>query len=109
VRVNVWVVLPAVLTAPILIGYTPPVSGPGVPEMVAVPPPFVVKWRPLGSVPISLREGAGYPDEVTTKVPDVLGANDAASPLVIAGACSTTRVKGWIKVPTVLCAVKSMG
>jgi hypothetical protein len=54
--------------------------------MVAVPPPFVVKWRPVGRVPISLREGAGYPVAVTAKDPVVPTVNVAVAGLVIAGA-----------------------
>src|SRR5579862_5216871 len=70
-KVKVWmafVLLP--LFAQIVNPYSPAVPAAGVPLRVAVPFPLSVKETPFGSVPVSVREDAGLPIEVTVKEPE---------------------------------------
>ena len=67
---------------------------------------------PLGSVPLSVRDGVGVPVVVTEKVPAVPTVNVVLLPLVSTGAVPvvfTVRVKVWgAGVPTPLLAVNVM-
>jgi len=68
-----------------------------------------LKVTPLGSVPVSAREGVGAPVVVTEKVPTVPTVNVVRLALVMTGAVFTVRVKLWLPgVPTALVAVKVM-
>jgi len=78
--------------------YVPPVPAPAVPLSVAVPFPLSLNVTPLGSVPVSVRDGVGVPVVVTVKLPAVPTINVVLLALVIAGACVvfTVRVKPWL-------------
>jgi len=90
-------------------GEEPAVAAPGVPLSVPVPLPLSVKVTPLGSVPVSVRDGVGVPVVVTW--------NDPAEPtlkvvlvlLVMAGAWSTVSVKFCEVFPEVLVALMAIG
>jgi len=69
-----------------------------------------LKVTPLGSVPVSVREGVGAPVVVTENVPGVPTVNVVLLALVMTGAVFTVRVKLWLAaVPTPLMAVNVMG
>ena len=55
--------------AVIVNGYVPPETGPGIPEIVAVPSPLSVNATPVGSVPVSDKTHVGNPVDMTLKVP----------------------------------------
>src|SRR5437879_1209932 len=78
--------VPTPLLAVNMIGYVPLVPAAGVPLSVPVPLPLSAKVTPPGSVPDSVRAGAGKPVVVTINVPGPPKANDALLALVIAGA-----------------------
>src|SRR5713226_7723922 len=61
--------VPTPLLAVIVRGYVPPVPDAGVPPSVAVPLPLSLKVTPLGSAPVSDKDGVGVPVVVTVKVP----------------------------------------
>ena len=67
--------------------------GPGVPLNTPV-----VEFRvtPEGSVPVSLKVGAGRPVAVTVKVPGWPSMNVVLFRLVMAGAALTVNVKAWV-------------
>lgn len=87
----------------------PAVPAPGVPPSVPVPFPLSLKATPLGSAPVSVRDGVGVPVAVTENVPVVPVVNVVLPALVITGAtvaAFTVRVKAWVAgVPTPLLAV----
>ena len=58
----------------------------GVPEKVAVPLLFAVKVTPVGSVPVRVSVGAGYPVVVTVKLKAVPTVALVLAALVMAGA-----------------------
>ena len=68
---------------------------------------------PLGSAPVSVRDGVGDPVVVTVKLPAVPTANVVLLPLVIAGAiCAVFTVTVKLceaSVPTPLCALMVIG
>jgi hypothetical protein len=101
--------VPIPLWALTVIVYVPPVPAPGVPLRVAVPFPLSVKATPIGSVPDSLRLGAGKPVVVTEKVPTAPTVKVVPLALVMAGGWPswlTVRVKLCVAVvPTPLLAV----
>jgi len=102
--------LPTPLLAVNVIKYGLPVPAAGVPLSVPVPFPLSVKVTPLGSVPDSLRLGAGKPVVVTVNVPAVPTVNVALLALVIAGGWPTVSVKLWLAgEPTPLLGVNVMG
>ena len=57
------------MSAVMVIVYEPPLLAAGVPAMVAVPLPLLVKVTPLGSAPDSLSVADGVPVVVTVKEP----------------------------------------
>jgi len=68
-----------------------------------------VKVTPLGSAPVSIKEGAGKPVVITVNDAELPTVNVVLLGLVIAGASSTVKVKFWVAlVPTPLLAVKVM-
>ena len=81
----------------------------GVPAMVAVPLAPAAKVTPAGSVPVSLRIGAGYPVVVTGKLKAVPRVTASEPALVMVGAWSMVSVKCWVTVPAVLVAVMVSG
>ena len=84
----------------------PAVPGAGVPLRTPV---TGLNVTPVGSVPVSLRLGAGKPVAVTVNVPRVLTVNVVLLALVMAGAWSTVSVKLWLAgEPTPLLAVMVM-
>src|SRR5215472_873275 len=88
-------------------GYVPAAPD-GVPLSVAVPFPLFTNVTPLGSVPVSVRDGVGVPVVVTVKLAAVPTANVVLLALVMLGAIPvlTVRVKLWLAgVPTPLLAV----
>jgi hypothetical protein len=88
VRVKDWMAVPDELVAMMKRLFPPPpVVAVGVPAMVAVPLPLLVKVTPAGRFPNSDNVGAGEPVVVTVKEKAVpfTTASDAA--LVNAGAC----------------------
>jgi hypothetical protein len=52
-----------------------------------------VKVTPLGSVPVSVKDGFGVPDVVTVNVPAAATVNVVLLALVMTGAWSTVSVK----------------
>ena len=68
----------------------------GVPEKVAVPLALAVKVTPVGSVPVRVSVGAGYPVVVTVKLKAVPTVALALAALVMAGAWLTVKAKGWV-------------
>jgi hypothetical protein len=58
----------------------------GVPLSVPVPFPLSVKVTPVGSVPVSVKDGFGVPDVVIVNVPAAATVNVVLLLLVIAGA-----------------------
>jgi len=92
-----------------VIRYDPPVPAAGVPLSVAVPFPLSVKVTPLGSAPVSARDGIGVPVAVTVNVPRVPTVNVVLLALVITGAVFTVSMKLWLTgEPTPLVAVNVM-
>src|SRR5215472_12572307 len=88
-------------------GYVPAAPD-GVPLSVAVPFPLFTNVTPLGSVPVSVRDGVGVPVVVTVKLEAVPTVNVVLLALVMLGAIPvfTVRVKLWLAgVPTPLLAV----
>jgi len=73
-----------------VMGYVPPVFAAGVPLSTPVE---TLNVTPLGSVPLSLRVGAGKPEAVTVNVPAVPTVNVVLAALVMVGAWFTVRVK----------------
>src|SRR5271170_4500413 len=65
VNVKLWVLVPVLLVAVKVIGYVPPEPAAGVPPRM---PLALVKATPGGSVPLSLRAGAGKPVAITVKL-----------------------------------------
>ena len=62
---------------------------------------------PLGTAPVSVKDGVGVPVAAIVKLPGVPTVNVVLLVLVIAGAWLTVRVKDWLAgVPTPLLAVK---
>jgi len=96
-----------------VIAYVPPVPAAGVPLSVPVPFPLSPKVTPLGSEPVSVREGVGVPVVVTENVLAVPTVNVVPPALVMTGvvlAVFTPSVKVWVAaVPTPLVAVSVMG
>ena len=70
---------------------TPPCVG--VPESTPV---VLFRVTPVGSVPVSLKVGAGVPVAVTVKVPGLLLVNVVAFAEVMAGAAFTVKVKDCV-------------
>ena len=68
----------------------------GVPEKVAVPLLFAVKVTPVGSVPVRVSVGAGYPVVVTVKLKAVPTVALVLAALVMAGAWLTVKTKDWV-------------
>ena len=94
VKVNAWVASGAVpLVAVMVIGYVPLDPMIGVPDSTPV---VELRVTPVGSVPVSLKVGAGKPVAVTAKVPAVPTVKVAALPEVMTGAWSTVTVKLWV-------------
>ena len=81
VSVKLCVGAPAVFVAFRVIGYEPPVPAAGVP----LNNPAVLSVTPLGSVPVSVNVGAGYPLAVAWNEPAVPTVNVVLVPLVKAG------------------------
>jgi hypothetical protein len=68
------------------------------------------KLTPAGSVPVSLKVGAGNPVAVAVNDPAAPALNEAVAPLVMAGAWLTDNVKLWLALgATPLEAVMVMG
>jgi hypothetical protein len=87
VSVKGWLAgVPTPLVAVKVMEYVPLVPAAGVPLSVPVPFPLSAKVTPFGSVPDSVRVGAGKPVVVTINVPGPPKANDALLALVMAGA-----------------------
>ena len=105
VRVKAWVALGVIpLAAVMVIGKVPLVRR-GAREQ-----PAVDRVTPVGSVPVSVKVGAGKPEAVTVKVPAVPSVKVVSAAEVITGAASTVRVKAWVAgVPTPLLAVRVIG
>ena len=96
---------PTPLLAVMVMGYEPPVFAAGVP--LSTPAENVT---PAGSVPVSLRVGAGNPDAVTVNEPRLPTLNVVAAALVTAGAWFIVNVKLCVAFdPTPLLAVMVMG
>ncbi len=89
--------------------YVAAVPAAGVPLSVPVPFPLSVKVTPLGSAPVSIRDGFGMPVVVTINVPRVPTVNVVLVALVMAGAWSTVSVKLCIVLPELLVALKVIG
>jgi hypothetical protein len=107
VRVKLCEALPELFVALKVIGYVPPVPAPGVPLRMFV---VVLNVTPAGSVPVSVKDGAGVPVATTVNVPPVPTVKVVLLALVITGAVFTVSVKVWLAcVPTPLLAVKLMG
>ena len=64
-----------------VIGYVPPVPGPGTPDSTPVP---ALNVTPAGNAPDSLNAGVGLPLAVTVNEPSVPTVNVVALTLVIA-------------------------
>ncbi len=79
-----------------VIGYAPAVPVPGVPDRVADPPPSSTKVTPAGSVPDSLRAGAGNPETDTANEQGFRTTSVVAAALVKAGGCCTVRTNCWM-------------
>src|SRR5208283_349084 len=77
---------PMPLCALMLSEYVPPIAAAGVPAMVAVPFLLSTKVTPVGSAPVSVKEGAGKPVVVTENVPAVPTVNFVLLALVMAAA-----------------------
>jgi hypothetical protein len=109
VSVKFWVPFGAIPFAAVnVMGKEP--AAVGVPFSVPVPFPLSVKVTPLGSVPASVRAGAGKPVAVTVNVPAAFTVNVALFALVIFGASSTVSVKFWTAfAPTPFEAVNLIG
>jgi uncharacterized membrane protein len=107
VNVKSWLALdPMPLWALMVMEYVPPVFAVGVP--LSVPPGARV--TPAGSVPVSLKLGAGNPVAVTGNELLLPTVNVVAAALVTAGAWSIVNVKLWVAfAPTPLLAVMAMG
>ena len=73
------------MLAVIVNAYVPAVPDAGVPLNVAVPFPLLTNVTPLGSAPVSVRDGVGDPVAVTVKLPAVATVNVVVLALVIAG------------------------
>ena len=86
-----------------------PAAPDGVPPSVPLPFPLSLNVTPLGSVPVSVRDGVGVPVVVTVKLPAVPTVNVVLVALVITGAKFTTNVKVWLIVPAPLLAVIVIG
>jgi len=85
--VKLWLAgVPTPLLAVIVREYVPPVPDAAVPLSVAVPFPLSLNVTPLGSAPVSVREGVGAPVVVTVKLPALPTVNVVLLLLVIAGA-----------------------
>ena len=83
-----------------------PAAPDGVPPSVPVPFLLSLKVTPLGSVPVSVRDGVGAPVVVTAKLPAAPIVNVVLLALVIAGTWFTVRVKLWLAAaPTPFLAV----
>ena len=97
VSVNVWVALGLVpLAAVMVIAKLPPVPAAGVPEST---PLVELRVTPFGSVPDSLKVGAGLPVAVTVKVPADPTVKVVEFAEVIDGAVAkvvTEIVKLWV-------------
>jgi len=92
-----------------VMGYMAAVPDAGVPLSVPVPFPLSVKVTPVGSAPVSVRDGAGKPVVMTVNDPEVPTVNVVALGLVMAGASSTVSVKFCVALlPTPLLAVNMM-
>jgi hypothetical protein len=109
VSLKLWVVDPPELAAVMVIVYVPPVPALGVPAIVAVPSPLLVKVSPAGRLPVSERLATGDPVVLTVnpKVAPTEAVADAA--VVIAGAPVTVRVNDWVVDPAELVAVMVIG
>ena len=68
VGVNAWVAVPFVFLAVRVRWNTPAAAFAGVPEIVAVPSPWLVNRTPGGSSPVSVILGTGWPVVVTVNV-----------------------------------------
>lgn len=66
VKVKAWVAVPELLVAVMVKVVTP--AALGVPEIVALPLPLLVKVIPAGSDPVLPSVGTGYPVAVTVKL-----------------------------------------
>ena len=78
--------VPIPLLAVNVIGYVPGVPAAGVSVSVPVPSPLSLNDTPLGSAPVSFKEGVGFPVVVTVKLASVPTVNVVLLALVIAGA-----------------------
>jgi hypothetical protein len=107
VSVKLWLAaVPTPLLAVIVREYVPPLPDAGVPLSVAVPFPLLTNVTPLGSAPVSVTDGVGFPVVVTVKLPAAPIVNVVWLALVIAGAWFTVSVKLWLaELPTPLLAV----
>ena len=103
VKVKVWVAVPELLVAVMVKVVTP--TALGVPEIVALPLPLLVKVTPAGSDPVLPSVGTGYPVAVTVKLNAVPWVAVVELALVILGSCPTVRVKAWVAVPVLFLAV----
>jgi hypothetical protein len=107
VSVKLWVAtVPTPLLAVIVTAKVPPVPAAGVPLRLAVPFPLFTNVTPLGSAPVSVKDGTGVPVAVTMKLPAELTVNVVPLVLVITGPWLTVSVKLCVAaVPTPLLAV----
>jgi hypothetical protein len=109
-NVKLWVAFGATpLLAVMVMGYAPPVLAAGVPLST----PAEVKVTPAGSVPVSLKVGAGIPVAVAVNDPAAPTLNVVVAALVMVGAWvdwTTVSVKFWVAFGvTPLLAVMVMG
>ncbi len=87
VRVKLCVAgVPTVLLAVNVMGYMAAVPDAGVPLSVPVPFPLSVKVTPVGSAPVSTKDGTGKPVVITVNDPEVPTVNVVLLGLVMAGA-----------------------
>ena len=102
--------VPIPLWALTVIAYVPPVPAAGVPLSVAVPFALSTNVTPLGSAPVSVKDGLGKPVVVTAKVPRVPTVKVVLAALVMAAGWPTVSVKLCVAaVPTPLLAVNVIG
>jgi hypothetical protein len=90
-RAKAWLAgVPTPLLAVKVREYVPSVPDAGVPPSAAVPFPLSTNVTPVGSAPVSVRDGVGIPVAVTVKLPAVPVASDALLALVIAAPTPTS-------------------
>ena len=100
VSVKVWLTVPLALVAVIVIGKLPPLLGPAVPEIVAVPLPLSVKLIPAGRAPDSVSAGVGAPVVVTVKLNGAPTIEVADEALVMVGPTFSVRTRGAVPTST---------